>query len=194
MSILKYTKELGIITSYLLMLIATYLLDWEPFGIFISYLIEIVILLVFYALNRMKDERRNPKRYRNSQPLINVFIGIVPIVLFQYFIIVLMANELNNEQDFLKQNLFSNYQVYFAIGAMFFFYRLKQEQISKSQERIRVFQNNFMFQVLALTSTNLLGFILVFSIGVNSLLFVLSIMVTIRIILEIYFGRKTLII
>ena len=43
MSILKYTKELGIIASYLFMLIAAYLLDWEPFGIFTSYLIEIVI-------------------------------------------------------------------------------------------------------------------------------------------------------
>ncbi len=172
------------------MLIACYLFDWKPFGIFISYLIEIVVLLFVYAFLRLKDEKKNPERYRKTQPLHTVFIGIVPLILFQYFIIGWMSSHIHPDQHFIKQNLLLTKEVYFALGSMVVFYGIQAAQIADHTERLNVFRDSFLFKILALTVANSIGFILVFSIEVESLLVVVTSMAVLRILLELYFGRK----
>ena len=172
------------------MLIACYLFDWKPFGIFISYLIEIVVLLFIYAFLRLKDEKKNPDRYRKTQPLHTVFIGIVPLILFQYFIIGWMSSHIHPDQYFIKQNLLLTKEVYFALGSMVVFYGIQAAQITDHTERLNVFRDSFLFKILALTAANCIGFILVFSIEVESLLVVVTSMAVLRILLELYFGHK----
>ena len=174
------------------MLVACYVFDWKPFGIFISYLIEIVVLLFVYVMLRVKDEKRNPRkyRYRKVQPISNLLIGLIPLVLFQYFMIGWMSEIIDPEQNFTKQNLLLTKEVLYAVVSMIVLYSIKAAQIATHKERLFVFQNNFIIKVLALTGTNILGFTLVISLEVKSLLYVLTIMVIIRIIIEIYFGRK----
>lgn len=172
------------------MLVACYLFDWKPFGIFISYLIEIVVLLFFYSLFRMKDEKKNPGQYRKAQPLGNLFIGVVPLILFQYFIIGWMSGFINPEQNFIKQNVLLTKEVFYAIGSVVVLYAIKAVQMTNHKERLVAFQDNFLFKVLALTGANILGFVMVVGIGINTLLPTLTVMVIVRILLEIYFSRK----
>jgi hypothetical protein len=172
------------------MLIACYLFDWKPFGIFISYLIEIVVLLFVYSFLRLKDEKKNPERYRKTQPLHNVFIGSIPLIVFQYFIIGWMSSHINPDQHFIQQNLLLTKEVYFAVGSMVVLYAIQAAHIANHAERLNVFRDNFLFKILSLTAANCIGFILVFGIEIESLLVVVTSMVVFRILLEIYVGRK----
>jgi hypothetical protein len=172
------------------MLVACYFFDWKPFGIFISYLIEIVVLLLFYSLFRVKDEKKNPEQYRKAQPLVNLFIGLVPLILFQYFIIGWTSGFINPEQNFSQQNLLLTKEVFYAFGSVVVLYAIKAVQITNHKERLIVFQDNFLFKVLALTGANSLGFVMVVGIGVDALLPTLTVTVIVRIFLEIYFSRK----
>ena len=184
-------KEIGIILSYIYMLVACYLFNWKPFGIFISYLIEIVVLLLVYVTFRIIAEKRNPDQYRKAQPLLTIFIGAIPLVVFQYFIIGWMSGLINPAQNFLKENLLLTKEFLFAFGSSLFLYTIKAFQIISHSERIKVFQHNFLYSILALTATNSLGVLLVFVVGIHSSLPVLTGMVVVRINLEIYFERKT---
>jgi hypothetical protein len=172
------------------MLVACYYFEWKPFGIFIYSLIEIVVLVIIYALLRLKDEKQNPHRYRKSQSIINLFIGLIPMVVFQYFIIGFASVSINPEEDFIEQNLLLSEEVLYVFLAVTVLYVIKVLQISKQQERIRVFQENFLFQVLALSGANTIGFITIIVFDVNSLLPVLTLMVVFRVFLELYFVRR----
>lgn len=189
-NISNHIKKIGIVFSYIWMLFACYFSDWNPFVVFMSYLIEVVVLLFIYAILRFTDEKKNPRRYRKSQSIINLFIGIVPMVIFQYFIIGWTSLSINPEQSFIENNLFFSKEVLYVIVSIVIFYSVKAFQITIRQERLGYFQENFLFQVMALTVTNTAGFIAVLVIGFKSLLFVLIIMVVFRIILEFYFSSK----
>lgn len=186
----KYIKEVGIVLSYTFILVACYFFDGKPFGIFISYLIEVVALFLIYSLLRWIDEKKHPKLYRKSQPLMNLFIGLIPVVIFQYFIIGWISSFINPEENFFKQNLFLSSEVFYIIGSVVVFYSIKALQISNHKVNLRIFQDNFLFNILALSGANIIGFVLVIGFHVDSLLPVLSAMVIFRILLEIYFVRK----
>lgn len=172
------------------MLISCYLFDWKPFGVFFSYLIEIVALLLVFTVLRTLDERKNPKKYIKEQPINNIFIGVLPLIIFQYFMIGWMSNDLNPDENFIKENLIYTKEVLYGAISVLILYALKAAQISNNQERLNTFQDNFLFRVLALSGANILGFVLIKVIGVTSFITVLTLMVMIRIILEVYFIRK----
>lgn len=184
-------KEIAIILAYAYQLIACYFFHWKPFGIFISYLIEVLVLLGIYAVLRAIDEKRTPQRYVKSQPIINLFIGIVPLVLFQYFMIGLISVFIDPEQDFTKRNLLLSKEVMYAVVSMLILYIFTAVKINKHSERLAVFQGNFIFKSLALTATNILAMVLVFIFEIHALLPVLTGMVVIRVALELYFERMT---
>lgn len=172
------------------MLLNCYIFEWKPFGILISYLLEVVVLIILFILFRMKDERMNPDSYRKAQPVSNLLYGMIPLVLFQYFIIGWTASFIDPNQNFLKQDLLLSKEIIFPFCTMLFLYFIKAMQISDHVERLQVFQNNFLFKVLGLAGTSVLGFVLVIGLEITSLLPVLTVMVVLRIVLEIYFGRK----
>lgn len=186
----KYFNEIGVILSYLGMLLACYVFDWKPFGIFISYLLEVVALLLVYAVLRMRDQKRNPAYYRNAQPLINVFSAMFLLFTLQYMLISWMTNFIDPQQNAMKQNLLLTKEAFLAIGTTLVLYTLRALQIANHTERIRIFQSNFLFSVLVLSATNIVGFALVTSIENISLLPVLTAMVVVRIGFEFYFGKR----
>lgn len=187
---MRYIKEIGITGSYLFMLIACYFFDWKPYGVFMSYLLEVVVLLIVYAYLRFNDEKKHPERYRKSQPLVNLFIGIVPVVFLQYFLIASMSIILDPEKEFNNESFHLSKEVYYAFPPLVFFYLIKAKQISCSKERIFKFQQNFMFEVLALTAVNLVAFIAVIYLDFTTLISVLTVTVIARILLEFYFTKK----
>lgn len=188
--LINYMKEIGIVFTYILMLVACYFFNWKPFGIFISYLIEIVVLLIVYSFVRLKDEKKNPQHYRKTQPLANIYIGIIPLLLIQFIIIGFMTLDLNPEENFIKQNLLLTKEVFFSVCSILVIYVLKALQFSTNKERLVVFQDNFLFKILALTSVNILCFIIVSVFEKITLIPLLTAMIIFRILLELYFSRK----
>lgn len=154
------------------------------------YLIEVVVLLLIYAILRIKDEKEDPRRYRKSQSIVNLFIGITPMIIFQYFIIGWTSLSINPEQNFIESNLFFSKEVFFMTISIVVLYSVKAFQVTNQQEKLRVFQQDFLFQVLMLSGANTLGFFVVLGLGVNSLFITLIIMVAFRMFVEFYFARK----
>lgn len=184
-------KKIGIILSYLYMLVACYYFNWKPFGLFISYLIEVIVLITFYCVSRVLDENRNPAHYRNSQPLMNIIIGTIPLIIFQYFIIGWMSGMINDEQNFLSKNLLLSKEVIYSFTTMLLIYVIQAIRIRDHKKRLELFQDNFLYKVIGLSATNILGSTLVFGFGVQSLLYVLIGMVVVRIIQEFYFDSRS---
>lgn len=186
----RYINEIGIAFSYISMLVACYLFDWEPFGVFISYLIEIVVLLGVYVVLRVQDQRKNPSRYRKSQSVLAVIVAVAPLVAFQYLLIGWMSQSIFPKLNFTNQNLLFTKEVFFAFVSLVVLYSVQTFQMKSDAGRLAFFQDNFLFKVLALTATNVLGFFLVMELEVHALLPVFTAMVLVRILLEIYFRRK----
>jgi len=189
-NIKSHFKEIGITLSYLYMLIACYLFDWKPFGIFISYLIEVVVLFLIYTVLRIRHKNQHPERYRKIQPIVNVFIGIIPLIGVQYLIIGLMAGSIDPGANFLEKDTLLSKEVLYALISTVVLYVIKALQFSDQHERLSVFESNFLYKVFALTITNLAGVLAVIGLGISSLLPVLTVMVIIRIGMEIHFDRK----
>jgi hypothetical protein len=187
---MNWIKEIGIVLSYISMLVACYLFDWKPFGVFVSYLIETVVLLIVYSIIRSINEKKNSSAHKTAQPLANLLIGITPFLIFQFFMIGWMLSSIDPDHNFINENLLLTKEVFFASASMLLFYSIWAIQIPNHKKRLTIFQDNLIFKVIALSGTNILGFVLVLVIGVTSVLPVLVVMVVARILLEIYFGRK----
>nr|WP_299207045.1 hypothetical protein [uncultured Brumimicrobium sp.] len=185
----NFFNELGIIFSYVVMLFMAYYFEWEPFGIFVYYLIEITVLLLVYVLLRLREVSKNTKINKKAQPIANILIGIIPLLLIQYLIVGFISVAIDPNESFIEKNLLMTKEVLFAFCSLTFVYLLKAIQMIKIKDRLLIFQNNFLFKVIALSMTNFLGFVLVIGFEMTSLLTVLTIMTAIRIGLEIYLGK-----
>ncbi|WP_417264683.1 hypothetical protein [Brumimicrobium sp.] len=185
----NFFNELGIIFSYVVMLFMAYYFEWEPFGIFVYYLIEITVLLLVYVLLRLREVSKNTKINKKAQPIANILIGIIPLLLIQYLIVGFISVAIDPNESFIEKNLLMTKEVLFAFCSLTFVYLLKAIQMIKIKDRLLIFQNNFLFKVIALSMTNFLGLILVIGFEMTSLLTVLTIMTAIRIGLVIYLGK-----
>jgi hypothetical protein len=183
----RHIKELGIVLSYTIMLVACVFFDWEVFAIFVSFLIEIVVLFVVYAILHIKYNKQLSDLVISILHLIMVIIGMIPLLLFHLFIIGLLANMFDPEIDVFKNNLLNTKEVFYAAGSMLLFYAINVFQISSHKNKVIIYQNTIIIQVLLLTVSNIVAFSAVFILGLNSLFVVLTAMVISRIFMEFYF-------
>jgi hypothetical protein len=186
----SHLKEIGIVLSYLWMLVACYVFHWSPVGVFLSYLIETIVLLLVYAVLRTIDENRHPARYRKSQPLTTILIAVVPLALFQYFIIWIVTGYIDGGRATASESILFTREALYAVIACIVAYAIKAIQLTKNDQGLVVFQANFLFSALALTATNLVSLLIVCFTETGSLLVVLTGSVAMRIALEIWFDRK----
>jgi len=183
----RYIKELGIVFSYAIMLIACVFLNWEAFAIFISFLIEIVVLFLVYAFLQIKNPQEIADFFISIFHIIKVFIGMITLFLFHYFLIGFLVHMINPNFNILKDNLLLTKEVLYAAGSMLLLYVFNAYQISNYEEKIIAFQNKLIIQVLVLTISNIVAFIALFLLGLSSLFPILTSMVIARIIMELYF-------
>jgi len=172
------------------MLLACYVFEWKPFIIFISYLVEIIIIAFIYSVVKVMDEKKNPIKKTNAQPIFNLLIGMVPLILFQFFIINVLSNSMDSRQDFFSISILHTKEFLYVVLSLILLYLLKIVQIRDNGSILKEFQSNLILEVLALTGTNILCVILVISLNLNTFIPVLSFMVLFRILLTIYFYRK----
>lgn len=185
-----YLQEIGIIFSYIYLLIASYVFDWKPFSIFFSSLAEVIVLFLIYCLLRVIDQNNNPSKYRKSQPLINAIIGIIPLIGIQALFILLTSGSVTHDKDFMRTNPFLTKEVLYCIISTLIVYGIKAFQIKGHQERVDQFQGNFIFKAISITATSMLAMIIITCFEVKTLFPVLSAVVILRICLELYFLKK----
>jgi len=159
---LQLIKSSGIILSYAWLLIAISFLDWEPILFFLSIYLELISLFVVYCIIRIRDEQLRPAFYRKRQPLLNVFIGIIPLLLFHLAIIALLASSFDSEIVFFgKQNFLFSPTFFILFAIISINYIIQAFQIKQSESRVALFQENFLFKALLLTIINLIGFLVI---------------------------------
>ena len=177
------------------MLLGILLFDWKPFGIFLSFLIEFVALTVIYTVVRSIDQYKNPKKYRKLQPSITIAIAVIPLIAVQYLFISLVVSILDPMFVlFEPSNLWEQKELTFGFAAILLFYVLQTTQMSSIEAAENLYSSNFFVEALTLNFTNILGVIIVAYVQINSLPFVLIMMVALRIFLELklskFFGAK----
>lgn len=186
----KYIKEIGVISSYIFLLIGILLFEWKPFGIFLSFLIEFVALTVIYTVVRSIDQYKNPKKYRKLQPSITIAIAVIPLIAVQYLFISLVVSILDPIFVlFEPSNLWEQKELTFGFIAILLFYVLKTTQMKSIEDAEKLYSSNFFVEALTLNFTNILGVIIVAYVQINSLPFVLIMMVALRIFLELKLSR-----
>ena len=184
------SDSIGVIFSYLFLLVSCYLFNWDPFMLFFSYLLEIVILVLVLGGIRLIDERRRPEIYRKQQPFVNVLVAMFFFVMLHLFLIWLNTSAFDRYANKHFNELIYSKEVLFAGISMLFFYSLNAIQIKDDIARINTFQSNFFLKVILISLTNFTGLILSLSLEVDSLLVLMSIIVAIRIGFELFWMRK----
>jgi hypothetical protein len=186
----KYIKEIGITISYLWLLLATFLFDWKPFAIFISFLLEFITLILIYLVVRAIDQFRNPRKYRKLSSSGTLAFAVIPLVAIQYLFISLVVSILDPTFDFFDlTNLWDEKWLSLSFLIIIVLYILKTLQFKDIGEAEKVLQETFFLEALSLNFSNLIGVAIVAYGQVNSLPIVLCAMVLFRIFMEIKFSK-----
>jgi hypothetical protein len=183
-------KSFGIIFSYIWLVVAAYVFDWEPINIFLTFFFEVLALLLVYYVVRVIDERQNPKKYRKLQPAFSILMAAVPFLFVQYLFIHFTAKATAPITFGGDQNsLLHSYETYLCLGFILLMYILRAINLENMHQRETVFRDNFLFQIVSLALTNVVGMLVVIY-SSDSLLIVLIIMSIARIFLELSLGRN----
>jgi len=188
--VMKYLKEILVIVSYVFMLLSCYFLEWKPLGLFLSYLIEVVALIVLYSVIRLMDQSKRPQMYKKQPPLETILISCIPLILFQYFIIGWMASSINPEENFLKEKPWMSREVIYSVVFFIIIYIIKLRDISQKTEKVKILKNILLFKAVALTLVNVVVSVIVLGFKIHDLLLVVSLMAAFRIYLEWFASRQ----
>lgn len=186
---MKDLDEIGIILSYIFMLVACYVFEWQPFMVLFSYLWEIVVLLFMYFIVRMGG-----KRVKKQPLLINIFIGIIPFLLFQTGMIAWISKMVSTNENAVKDEFSLTVEIVYIVGSILLFYIIKVIRMSSHKERMEALQYNLVYRILALGGINMAVLLLIMIFEIHTFLVVLVVMVAVRIVLELYFRKKMTII
>ncbi len=187
---MSYIKEIGIILSYLATLAFCYFFDWKPFGVFFSYVVEIVVLGILYAILRFKDERINPQKYRKSQSTSTQLMAVLGFSFVQFFLLFFISRKISGSDESIDWVMLFNKEALFTFCIILFFYSLQAFQTRNNSKQTELFLSEFLIKVIILTVANLLGFLAVSQFELKYWFSVLSVMVAFRVVMEIYFERK----
>jgi hypothetical protein len=136
------------------------------------------------------EKVKNPKATAKNQPIVNYFIACLPFILFNLALLYFIALSFDDNKYLRIQELITWSEVFLAAASLFIIYSLKAFHLYKSQKAIALFEDTFLFKVTALFITNLLGMLVVYGFDVTNTLFVLTVLITARIVFEIYFSMN----
>lgn len=175
---------LGILFIYVWLLVSVYF-GSSGFGVFVSFALELIILLVLYGVSRIIDGFRNPKKYENHPLAIqSIFVGGTMIfVQFMFGRHILSETDLGDNTPTIPE-LFSEWPLWIAGVLILFFYLLGviKKPLSKIVDDMR---DRFLMNFVLLTILNLGGMFAVISFENKVFVYVLMIMVIVRFIFEL---------
>lgn len=200
----KYIKEIGIIASYVWLIIAVYFFDWKPLSIFLSFLTEFaIVFFIYWFLINFSDSKN-----KRNVPGGNVLLAGLAMIGFQFFLISLLATSVAWDQFLVDVNdpIFSKAVVqnrdnmldpYFFLHINFLItflivvaiYVIRIISMKEPKQRENYLQENLFFQAIVLTGMNVIGFFAIeFFTFINPFPILIA-MVTGRIFMELYINN-----
>ena len=184
-------KSIGILLSYLSIVLGVYFFDWSPTGIFLAFYFELIILILVYVIVRIIDERKHPAKYRKLPPALNILFASIPLLAIQFLFIVFVISMMEPTRFQNISHVLNETSTYFTIGliiAVYIIDLIAQKNISDSEHKL---QQNVFLEILALSGTNVIGLIAAAYIQFTGTLTLLILMLLGRAAIEIYFKYKT---
>ena len=173
--------------SYILLAFGVVFFEWSIFTILFSYIVEFIILLLLFSVSNFDSKTKAKNRHDNRG---NVIGGSIPLILFNYFTILIIASLVDSRfifpdldlSFFLEEILPSS--ILISIG-----YALSLAKLPLSSMK-EVLSDNLMYQALALTACNMIGLAIFTVLNDSDRLITIIMLISIRIIFEWIFGRK----
>lgn len=188
---MSWLKSGGIIASYLLVVIGVYVFDWSISAIFWTYYFELIVLLVYYVIIRSIDQHRNPSKYRKLPGALNIFFAAGPLLIIQFLFLSFIEAQLSGDGYKSIYAMMNSNGGWITLSVLVIVYLLRAVNFKSIKEQEFELQQNFFLEILALSGTNMLGFIAAAYIDTVGSITLLSIMIAGRIAIELYFRYKT---
>ncbi|MGM0478295.1 MAG: DUF6498-containing protein [Bacteroidota bacterium] len=186
----KYIKQIGVLCSYLWLLLAYFLFGWDTFAIIFSYMIEVVMLVILYLILQTYDQVKNKSHYRNQRPTGNILPATVLFLAIQGMVIFFTMQTIDEAFNQTAPDYLLSKEVIFAAIAIFLFYGFDGLRMKNDRTRLSLFKNIFLTRILLLFAANLAGFLMVFGLSIHQIDFVIVIMVAVRVMIEIGLSGK----
>lgn len=188
---MNWINTFGIIASYLFVVFGVYFFDWSVTAIFWAYYLELIVLLITYVIVRTIDRRKNPAKYRKLPDAFNILFASLPLLLLQYLFLKFLTYQVSGESYESIDDMMRSNGGWFTLGVIAFVYTLRTFNIRSIKEKEFELQQNFFLEILALSGTNMLGFIAAAYIEILGTNSILILMLSGRIAIELYFRYKT---
>jgi len=188
----RYFREVGIFLVYGWIFFAVFIFDWKPSTVFISFLLELVIILLFYVVFKFIDNVKVlPKRADEMVTLLNVILGTTILISFQAFLILTIIDELDDEMNrtTIKEMLFTKDVLILAISIIVV-YLVGLLSVKGFKPKLSVLQDNFIYQVLSFSLVNIVGILAISIFEEITFKPVLVLLILSRLYLEIKFTHK----
>lgn len=184
-------KSIGILLSYLLLIIGCHFFNWSPIGFFVALYLELVVIAITYIVFRALDKRKNPRKYRKLPDIGNIATALAGALLLQYVFMVgtlRLFHEVEIGEPLKLMSESGGWIAFVTITAVYVINSLDDRTISQKEYEL---QQSLFLEILSLSGMNLLGIILLFYLNDFSQILALIVLFIIRGAIEIYFKYKT---
>ncbi|MFZ9027414.1 MAG: hypothetical protein ACO2Z9_00280 [Crocinitomicaceae bacterium] len=184
-------KSIGILLSYLLLIIGCHFFNWSPIGFFVALYVELVVIVITYIVFRILDKAKNPRKYRKLPDIGNIVTALAGALLLQYVFMIgtlSLFHQVEISEPLKLMDESGGWIAFIAIAAVYLINSLDNRTISQKEYEL---QQNLFLEILSLSGMNLLGIILLFYLNDFSQILALMILFIIRAAIEIYFKYKT---
>lgn len=188
---MNWLKSGSIIGSYLLVVLGVYLFDWSVSTIFWTYYFELIVLLLYYVIVRSIDQNKNPSKYRKLPHALNILFAAGPLLAIQFLFLTFITSRVSGKEFESFNELMNTNGGWFTAAILFVIYFLRAINSKSIEKKEFDLQQNFFLEILALSGTNLLGFIGAAYIEYVGSFTLLILMLSGRIAIELYFNFKT---
>ena len=171
-------------------IVASTFLGASGFGIFISFAVELIVLLLIYTVYRTIDQRRNPRKYAKHQWVGQIWIAALPVIAIHFIAIrfVVGQSDLNEDLPVITFLLYE-WQTWLALILILVFYLLSYSKNTIS-EVVDHSRNKFLVGMILFTVIPLVG-ILVFNVIEHpQFIILISVMAGVRLLLEVLLTKK----
>lgn len=157
----KFFKEIGVFLVYGWIFLAVFIYDWKPSTVFISFVLELVVMLLLFTVFKIIKIFKTPSKFLDDLfELLNVILGTAFLISLQGFLIFMIIDVLDEEENNLtiRQVVYTREVAIIALS-IFVVYVIRLTTIKGFQPKLNVLQDNFLFQVLSFSLVNIVGVI-----------------------------------
>ncbi len=182
-------KNRGIIISYTWLIVSIYLFDWDSFNVFITYLLEYLVLALIFIVSDVIVNNTIEKQAKRQT--VNIFMSLLIFAGFQYFIAAIVHSSVRDDMSLFDDPIkYLNWSTYITAGCILVSYLIRIKQLKETNNIHQVIEDNFILQILGIAVMNMVGLGAVALFGVEKAPILLTIIILGRIGLEVYISKN----